>query len=112
MSRVSFERTFARVPPRSFLEDRDVFVPISAGVDLKRNLNLLIASFAYSCDEATTLGDRTNECGVVRGASDENEVGFCCGNGVVTGGGIVRRIAKMGKVGRPTHFDFKALFLL
>ena len=64
-------------PPRSFSEDRDAFVPISAGVDLKRTFNLLIASFAYSCDEETTLGNGTNECGVVRGASDENEEGFC-----------------------------------
>jgi hypothetical protein len=64
-------------PPRSFPEDRDAVVPISAGVDLKRAFNLLIASFAYSCDEETALGNGTNECGVVRGASDENEGGFC-----------------------------------
>jgi hypothetical protein len=82
MSRVSFERTVAQshvFPPRSFPEDRDAFFPISAGVDLKGPSTLLIASFAYSCDEERTLGDRTNECGVVRGVSDEreNEGGFC-----------------------------------
>ncbi len=76
MSRVSFERTTARVFPRRFPEDRDASVPISAGVDLKRTFNLLIASFPYSCDREATVGKRTTEFGVVRGASDEDEGGF------------------------------------